>query len=150
MKWLKRVLLLLVVVFLAAQFFRPTRANPPVSEAQTLHATTHVPPDVHAILDRACVDCHTNTTTWPWYSNVSPVSWWLADHVEEAREELNFSKWGTYSDRRRHKKLEQICEEVKEGEMPLKEYLWLHPSAKLSDADRAALCRWAESLEATR
>ena len=150
MKWLKRVLLLLVVLFAVAQFFRPTRANPPVDEKQSLYATTQVPPDVRAILDRSCVDCHTNTTAWPWYSHVSPVSWWLVDHVEDARKELNFSKWGTYSDRRRHKKLEEICEQVKEGEMPLKEYLWLHPSAKLSDADRATLCKWSESLEAAR
>jgi mono/diheme cytochrome c family protein len=145
MRWLKRILLLLVVLLAAAQFFRPVRANPPVDESKTIYATTQVPDDARAILDRSCIDCHTNRTTWPWYSNVSPLSWWLVDHVTEAREEMNLSAWGTYTDQRRRKKLEQICEEVEEGEMPLKSYVPLHPSAKLTEADRETLCRWTKA-----
>ncbi len=146
MRWLKRVLLLLLVLFAAAQFARPARSNPPVDESKTLFATTQVPADVQAIVNRSCVDCHTNKTTWPWYSNVSPLSWWLVDHVTEAREEMNFSEWGNYAEKRRRKKLEQICEEIEEGEMPLESYLVLHPSAKLTEADREAICRWTKSM----
>lgn len=140
MKWLKRVLIALVVLFALAQFIRPDLTNPPVDEANVLHAPANVQP----ILDRSCADCHSNRTTWPWYSQTAPVSWWLADHVKEARRELNFSEFESYSAKKKAKKFEEICEQVKEGEMPLKVYLPLHPSAKLSAGDRQTLCTWAE------
>ena len=141
MKWVKRILLVLVVLFVVAQVVRPDMTNPPVDPAKHLAA----PPIVQPILDRSCQDCHSNETTWPWYSKVAPMSWMLADHVKEGRNELNFSEWQTYSARRKSKKLEEICEQVKEGEMPLWNYLPLHPSAKLSDADRQVLCQWSTS-----
>ena len=142
--WLRRLLFALIAIFIAAQFFRPSLANLPTDPAKSLTAPANVQP----ILDRSCMDCHSNSTRWPWYSRISPVSWWLADHVKDGRRELNFSEWNTFTPRRQYRKLEEICEEVKEREMPLKSYLPLHPSAKLSDANRAALCAWAESYRA--
>lgn len=148
MKWWKWVLLVLAVAFLAIQFKRPSHANPPLDPAKTIEATTNVPPDVHAILDRSCVDCHSNKTVWPWYTQIAPVSWLLVDDVNKGRKELNFSEWGTYKPRRKSHKLEEVCEQMKDKKMPLKKYVPLHPSAKLSDADRARLCEWATALRA--
>jgi len=148
MKWLKRILLALLVLFVVAQLIRPSMANPPVDETKTLYAVEPVPPEVKTILDRSCVDCHSNRTSWPWYSRITPVSWWLADHVKDGRKELNFDEWGGYTPRRAARKLEETCDQVKKNEMPLKAYLPLHPDAKLSDADRAALCRWSGAFRA--
>lgn len=148
MRWVKTALLALLVLFLLAQFIRPTLANPPVDEKNTLYAAEPVPANVRAILERSCTDCHTSSTSWPWYSRITPVSWWLADHVKDGRKELNFSEWGGYTPRRRARKLEEICDQVKEHEMPIKSYLPLHPKAKLSDADRTALCQWSSAFRA--
>lgn len=138
-KVLKVALIALVVLFAAAQFARPDLTNPPVEPSQELHAPANVQP----ILERSCYDCHSNRTRYPWYAQISPVSWWLKDHITEGRREVNFSEFTAYSARRKSRKFEEICEQVKEGEMPLTEYLPLHPSAKLSDADRQTLCEWS-------
>jgi len=148
MRWLKTALLALLVLFVLAQFIRPTLANPPVDEKKTLYAAEPVPATVRGILDRSCVDCHTSNTAWPWYSQITPVSWWLADHVKDGRKELNFSEWAGYTPRRRARKLQEVCDQVKDHEMPIKSYLPLHPKAKLSAADRAALCQWSSAFRA--
>jgi hypothetical protein len=147
-KWLTAVLLALLVLFVVAQFIRPSMANPPVDEGKTLYASEPVPADVRAILDRSCDDCHTNRTEWPWYGRVAPVSWLLADHVKDGRKELNFSEWGGYTPRRQARKLEETCSEVKEHKMPIKSYLPLHPGARLSEADRRLLCDWSSAFRA--
>jgi hypothetical protein len=102
---------------------------------------------VAAILERSCNDCHSSETSWPWYSNVSPVSWFLKQHVDEGRRELSFSEWATYPKRKRERKLHEICEQVESGQMPLASYLPLHPSARLSDEDKRVLCDWARQEE---
>src|SRR5258707_7120798 len=84
----------LSVLFLAIQFVRPARTNPAVDESETIFARTQMTPQVSAVLDRSCRDCHSNKTVWPWYTNVAPISWWLSDHVNEGRASLNLSEWG--------------------------------------------------------
>ena len=143
-KVLKVVLLALAVVLFAAQFVRPDLTNPPIDPAHELRA----PANVQSILDRSCNDCHSNRTRYPWYAQISPLSWWLKDHITEGRREVNFSEFATYSARRKGRKFKEICEQVKEGEMPLESYLPLHPSAKLSDADRQVLCQWTSAESA--
>jgi hypothetical protein len=140
LKWL---LVVLIVAFIGAQFVRPTRANPPVDASKTIFATGKVPADVRGILERSCADCHSHATVWPWYSKVAPVSWLVAEDVEHGRKDLNLSMWGDYTPKRAEHKLEELCEKVEDGEMPLKKYTFLHPSAKLSDADRRRLCEWS-------
>ena len=142
---LKVLLAVLVVPFIGAQFVRPALTNPPVDESKTIFATGKVPADVRGILERSCADCHSHATVWPWYSKVAPMSWLVAEDVEEGREELNFSLWGDYEPKRAEHKLEELCEKVEEGEMPLKKYTFLHPRAKLSDADRRHLCEWSSA-----
>jgi hypothetical protein len=146
-KVLKWSVVVLALVFLGAQAYRPDRANPAVDERKTLRANTQLTPEVAAIFERSCNDCHSNETTWPWYSQVSPVSWFLKNHVEEGRRELSFSEWATYAKRKRERKLHEICEQVESGQMPLTSYLPLHPSARLSDEDKRRICEWTKLEE---
>jgi len=142
LKWLA---IALAVGFVGIQFVRPVRTNPPVDESQTIFAHAQVPPPVSAIFDRSCRDCHSNKTDWPWYSNVAPVSWWLTDHVNHGRKDLNLSEWGRLARDRQDRKLRQICDEVQDGMMPLSSYLPMHPQAKLSAEDKKVLCEWTDA-----
>lgn len=143
-KYLKWSAIVLALIFVGIQFIRPARMNPPIDEAETIQAKLNVPPEIDSILARSCNDCHSNRTDWVWYSNVAPASWFMAYHVEEGRIELNFSEWGKLSPGRASRKLEEICEQVNAGEMPIWNYVLLHPSAHLTDADKKALCDWAK------
>ncbi|MCG3120795.1 MAG: hypothetical protein ALAOOOJD_03637 [bacterium] len=141
-KILKRLLIILGLVLIVMQFFGPAKTNPAVDATKTIHAATTVSPEVTAIMTRACYDCHSHQTQWPWYSHVAPVSWFVIDHVNDGRQHLNFSEWATYNPKRMKRKLEEIKEEVEDGAMPLKSYVPLHPNAKLSAADIQTLSAW--------
>jgi len=142
-KILKRLFAFIGAAFIAIQFFGPAKTNPPVDETKTIQMHAPMPPEVSAIIERSCYDCHSHQTRWPWYSHLEPVSWFLVDHVIDGRKHLNFSEWGSYNAKRMHHKLEEIDEQVKTGEMPLKSYLPLHPAARLSPEDVRALLAWA-------
>src|SRR5712691_6475383 len=134
----------LAVVFVGIQFIRPARTNPPVDESQTLFARTQMTPPVAAIFNRSCADCHSNKTVWPWYTNVAPVSWFIVNHVNEARPLLNLSEWGKLDRDRQSKKLQQICDQASDGAMPLSTYTPLHPGSKLTPADVKIFCDWTD------
>jgi Haem-binding domain len=135
------------MVFLAlSQFIRPARTNPPTDLRKTLEAVAHPPATVAATLDRACGDCHTNRTRWPWYTNVAPISWWIIDHVDEGRRRVSYSDWGDYDPARQRKELAQTCQRVESGNMPLTTYLLVHWEAALSDSDRRAICDWSRAM----
>ena len=136
-KVLRWLLLGILLALIVAQFVPVERSNPPVE------AEVPAPANVRAVLHRACYDCHSNETRWPWYSHVAPVSWLVAHDVHEARKHLNFSTWNQYNPKRQTRKLNEVWEEVDEGEMPLSYYLAVHRDAALSDADRALLREWA-------
>lgn len=140
--FLKVLLILIVSGFIVLQFFRPNRTNPPIVEAETLEASVRVPADVQAILTRSCNDCHSHKTVYPWYSNVSPFSLFLANHIEDGRRHLNFSVWNTYDKKKKLHKLEEVQEQVQGGAMPLGSYLWIHRDAVLSESDARALSDW--------
>lgn len=142
-KILKINVLVVVLAFAAAQFIRPNFTNPPVVESETLAAHAQVPADVDAILKRSCNDCHSNETVYPWYSKVTPFNWFLATHIDDGRRELNFSKWGTYTDDQKVHKLDELCEVVEGGAMPLPSYLWIHRDAALAKPQAELLCGWA-------
>lgn len=144
-KILERTAIALAVVFAALQFIRPARTNPPVDESRTLQARAHVSPEAAAILKRSCNDCHSNQTRWPWYSNIAPVSWFVINHVNDGRRDLNFSDWAQYSQSEQAGLLRQMCREVKSGMMPLTSYLRLHSDATLSSEDVKTLCDWANA-----
>jgi hypothetical protein len=143
-----------VVAFLVvAQLWRPARENPPEREGRTWESKVRFPPEVKAILERSCLDCHSHKTRWPWYSEFAPASWLVAGDVREARKKLNFSelpgpneKYDTIG--RLCHKLEEIEEEVEEGAMPLWEYKLLHPEASLSDAEIKVISEWVTAERA--
>jgi hypothetical protein len=149
---MKRALKITVIMFFAAliiiQFIRPDFSNPQINQAETLEATTQVPATVANILQRSCADCHSNKTVYPWYAQIAPASWFLADHIDAGRREMNFSVWKTYETRKKLRKLEETCEQVKGRMMPLPSYLWIHRDAKLTDEEIKVLCEWTESESA--
>ncbi|RPJ72546.1 MAG: hypothetical protein EHM24_09250 [Acidobacteria bacterium] len=139
-------LLVLAVLFVAAQLVPLDRSNPPSDPQQHFRVVASPPAAVASVLDRSCRDCHSNDTTWPWYSRVAPMSFLVVDDVKEGRLHLNFSEWGKLDARRSARKLEQICDEVRSGDMPDRKYTLLHPEAKLSPADVQAICGWTEQV----
>jgi hypothetical protein len=146
MKVLKNIILLLVVVLIIMQFFHPKK-NQSTGQSQNGIATIYnVPPDVNGILKKACNDCHSNNTVYPWYNNIQPVAWWLNNHIEEGKRELNFDEFKTYRPVRQYNKLKEVIEQVKKGEMPLTSYTIIHTDAKLTDPEKSALVAWAESI----
>lgn len=149
MKKVWKVIRWLVVVaaclFVVAQFSRPARTNPVADQSLALQSHVQVSPQVAAIIDRSCRDCHSNKTRWPWYSNVAPVSWLVIDHVNHGRSHLNFSEWGRYNQREAEGMLNQICKEVKSGAMPMSSYTPLHPGSKLTPDDVKSLCDWTNA-----
>lgn len=137
-KTMKKVLLGLAVVLLGIQLIRPEKSNPPITKE------VDAPAEVKQLLERACYDCHSNETKWPWYSNLAPVSWLVAHHVDEGRRELNFSEWDTYDAKRVAHKLEETEEMIESGEMPEALYVVGHAEAKLTDAEKKILIDWAK------
>lgn len=143
-KIIKLAAILIAIAFISIQFFRIDKTNPPVIKSETLEASVSVPPDIALIVGRSCNDCHTNKTIYPWYSNIQPAAWFLKDHIDEGRRELNFSKFNTFETKKKIKKLEEICEQIDSGEMPLPSYLWIHRDAALSVSEKKALCDWTK------
>ncbi len=136
----------LLVALIGLQFVPVPRNAGPAEGPSSLVAVQPIPAGVQAILRRACYDCHSNHTNYPWYAAVQPVGWWLNGHVTEGKGELNFSEFATYSAKRAIRKLRSTADEVRDRHMPLKSYLLAHGGAKLTDADVTLLATWAEDL----
>lgn len=126
------------------QATNPAHTNPTVAPGHDLLATNTPPAPVAALLKQACYDCHSCETRWPWYSYVAPVSWSVAGHVNAAREALNFSEWPHDEPGRARKRWRRIADAVESGEMPLRQYAWLHREARLDAGQRRQLAQWAE------
>lgn len=135
-----KITLIVIVLLAVIQLVPVERRNPPVTAEIT------VSPEVHVLLKRACYDCHSHETVWPWYSSVAPISWLVAHDVSEGREHLNFSTWGELPATSRAKRLEKTARAVAEGWMPPWFYLPAHPDARLSDQDKSVLLGWAKKL----
>jgi hypothetical protein len=144
---LKRIALALVAVFLLAQFVQPKRTNPPVVPSRSLEAHIQVPQNVVPILKRACGDCHSSETAWPWYSHVAPVSWLVADDVNVGRSHINFQDWEAQENQKEAvEHLTLICKEVREKGMPPLTYRIMHKDSRLSEEDIATICVWSQSF----
>jgi hypothetical protein len=123
----------------------PDPRNPALDPSLDLRTVSEVPAPVADLLGRACLDCHSDETRWPWYSKVPPASWLVGHDVNEARGQMNFSRWGEYSPFERADMLDEACEQVSNGEMPLWSYRLVHSHARLTDEDVAAFCNWARA-----
>lgn len=136
---LRIILMVIIIVLIGIQFVPVSKTNPAVT------GEIKAPVDVMEILRTSCYDCHSNESVWPWYSNIAPVSWLVTSDVNEAREHMNFSEWDSYSAEDKAEDIEEIWEEIEEGEMPLWFYLPLHPQARLSDAQKETIKVWVEA-----
>lgn len=145
-KAIKTTLVALLVVLVLLQFYRPAKNNGSIDGPADISVAYAVPADVMNVLHKACYDCHSNHTEYPWYNNIQPVALFLADHVKEGKEELNFSEFGTFKTKRKLKKLKEIVHEVEEGDMPLSSYTLIHNEAKLTPQEKQMLIDWAKAL----
>ena len=122
-----------------AQVYRPIIENPPAGGG------LNAPPEVAALLRGSCYDCHSNETHWPMYARIAPLSWFVAHDVNRGRQELNFSEWNTYFPQTRHRKLQWIARSLTQEDMPPRIYELMHPSSRLSPADRKTIINWIET-----
>lgn len=147
---MKKILIGFGVLLVVIQFVRIDKTNPPVDVELDFIHVTNAPEGVAEILKSTCYDCHSNETKYPWYSNVAPVSWWLKDHVNEGRDELNFSSWDTYENKRKKHKMDEAIEMVEEGEMPLASYTITHGEAKLTEEQKQKIMDWFKYVKDRR
>lgn len=150
----RKILLLLVAALVIIQFFHPEKNLAGNSDTPNtdISKVMDIPDNVQDILQNSCYDCHSNNTNYPWYAEIQPVGWWLDHHINEGKSEMNFNEFASYSPRRQFRKLEEIIEQVKEGEMPLRSYTIVHKSAALGNEQKALITAWAgaamESMKA--
>jgi tellurite resistance protein TehA-like permease len=145
---LKKIGIACIVLFIVIQVFRINKTITPVNEQTDFIAVTQTNPEVATILKNACYDCHSNQPTYPWYTSIAPVSWWIKNHINEGSKHLNFSIWQTYTVKRKDHKLEECVEMIEEGEMPMNSYTWMHQEAKLTDAQKQLLIDWFKAEKA--
>lgn len=143
----KKIAGILLLILIGIQFIRPERNESAVIGASDITQLYFVPHDIREMLQRACYDCHSNNTHYPWYANIQPVGWWMSMHIEDGKESLNFSEFGTYSPKDQDHVMDEIVEVLSNGEMPLPSYLTMHGEAKLFE-DTAVLIDWAKKLKA--
>jgi heme-binding protein len=136
---LKQLAVALVMVLAAAQLIRPARANPPVDVNRTIDAHLGRTSAVSAVLNRACRDCHSNQTVWPWYTQVAPLSWLMSYGVTHGRRAVNFSEWSSYQPERQRQLLIESCRDARVGKMP-GAYALLRRDTRLSADDVATIC----------
>jgi heme-binding protein len=142
----KKILLFLLLAFIVIQFIHPKKNKAGSNQPAYIGNVHYVPADVKVILEKACNDCHSNNTSYPWYSKIQPVHWWLNDHINNGKKHLNFDEYTNRNLRYQYHKLEEIPEEVKEGHMPLPSYTWIHKDAILTEAEKNTLIIWADGL----
>lgn len=136
-----------VLVLVAMQRFRSAPTNPPSDPSASFEAVANPPQEVASSLKRACYDCHSNQTVWPVYTHIAPVSWLIARDVNQGRAHLNFSEWTRPGPEGEMPNMGEVCEQVRAGKMPLHSYLRLHPWAKLTDQEIAAVCSGSAAEE---
>lgn len=142
MSRITKILLALLIVFILTQFVQPSH-NKTVQVLTTDFAKVFVVPDnVQTVLQNACYDCHSNNTNYPWYSNIQPMAWMMAKHINNGKDKLNFSDFGSYTSRRQVSKLKGIANQIKDDEMPLFSYKWMHNNARLSKQQKDLIMDW--------
>ena len=144
-KFLRIGLLVLVLIFIVIQFFRPEK-NSEEMTASHLYEQNNIPEDIQVILKNVCLDCHSSQTTYLWFHRIAPVSWMINNHITDGKEELNLSEWGQLDMLGKLTALDKMKEEVEKGNMPLKPYILMHPKARLSEEQKNRFYDWIEKL----
>ena len=153
MKPIKKIALVLVIVFVAIQFIQPAHNKSGQVLPTDFTIVYSVPNNVQTILQNACYDCHSNNTSYPWYSNIQPMAWIMRRHIDNGKEKLNFSEFGSYSSRRQISKLKGMANQIKDEEMPIASYKMMHSKANLTKEEKSLVIDWmnkkADSLSAS-
>ncbi len=138
----RKILLALLIAFAGIQFIQPVRNKSGRILSTDISKMVAIPDSVQTFLKNACYDCHSNNTNYPWYVKIQPMGWLMAKHIRQGKEVLNFSEFGAYSNRKQQSKLKAIANSIKDNTMPLRSYLLLHRSSKLSLDDKTVLLDW--------
>jgi hypothetical protein len=146
---IKKILLFLLAALVIIQFIHPKPNKSKGDQPNYIGKTFSVPEDVKSILTKACNDCHSNNTKYPWYCNFQPVDWWTTKHINEGKKHLNFDEYTNRPLRFQYKKMEEVIDEVKEGGMPLDSYTWIHKDAKLNTDEKTKISAWATSVRSS-
>jgi hypothetical protein len=145
-KIVKITVLILFVVFVGIQFIPTTRNQSDKILETDFTKTFNVPNDIQNVIKTSCYDCHSNNTNYPWYNKLQPAAWFMEGHIADGKKELNFSEFGDYSTRRQKSKLKSIISQIRDDEMPLPSYLYIHWDAKLSVQEKKRLTDWITEL----
>lgn len=137
---------LILIALIAIQFFHPQKNIHAGEQTAALSKLHSVPDDVKVILKKACDDCHTNNTVYPWYSKIQPFHWWLNDHIVDGKRHLNLDSLAAKPAWLRYHKMEEVIEQVKEGKMPIDSYTWTHKDAILTEEEKSKLTGWAQGI----
>ncbi len=143
---LKKILLLLLAALIVIQFIQPKRNKAEGPQPNYIGNAFAIPEDVKTILAKACNDCHSNNTSYPWYARFQPIHWWLNNHINDGKKHLNFDDYTNRSLRYQYHKMEETIEMVDEGEMPLNSYTWTHKDARLTDEEKKKIVDWANTI----
>ena len=147
MKLKKKIGFVLLIGFIAIQFIQPAHNKTDKVLPTDIINTTAVPNQVLNLLKNSCYDCHSNNTRYPWYSFVQPGAWWMASHIRKGKGNLNFSDFGTYSNRKQQSKLQAIANSINDNTMPLNSYMVLHKNARLSAENKEILLDWIKATK---
>lgn len=147
MKINKSLFWVLLIVFVVAQFLRPQKNLGDEAMTEFFLAETNTPEEISLILDESCFDCHSNNTHYPWYNAITPVNYWLSNHINKGKKHLDFSKWKDYTYKQKIHKLEEITEMVEDKSMPLNSYLWVHDEAELNQDEIDQITAWVEATK---
>ncbi len=143
---IKKILLILLVALIVIQFIHPAKNIAEGSQANFIGNKYPIPADVNGILAKACFDCHSNNTRYPWYCKLQPVDWWMTKHINEGKEEFNFDEYLSHSVRYQYNKIHEVAELVEKHKMPLNSYLWMHKAAKLNEDETKKVIAWADGV----
>jgi hypothetical protein len=142
---IKKIFIGLLIALIAIQFIKPER-NLSGNTDKDISTIYPMSDSVKQIVTKACADCHSNKTEYPWYASIQPASFWLADHVKEGKREINFNEFASYRIGKQNHKLKEVIEQIEEGEMPLSSYTLIHKEAKLSESEKAILIQWCRNI----
>lgn len=145
-KILKRTGVVLLVLLLVHQFIRPAKNEGNNTGTDKVNDVFATPDEVLGILKTSCNDCHSNYTVYPWYAEIQPLGWWLAHHINEGKEHLNFDVFRSYAPDEQHHAMEELIETVQEDEMPMSSYTLTHGEAVLDAGKKEVLISWAEGI----
>lgn len=143
----KKILLAIFIGFIAIQFVQPARNTNGQVLATDITKVAFVSDSVQMILKKACYDCHSNHTNYPFYAYIQPVGWLLNSHIQDGKKQLNFSEFGAMPKRRQESKLKSIASQIKDGAMPLPQYALLHKNAMPNKTEKDLIIQWANSVK---